>query len=182
MHQNKQRQTWITEMSQHQWYRRSTILAPACKVWWQAWNISHKIPTHLMTTHYTSYSLANAFHSKETIKKQHIIQPQTRHVSAMDRDYVGQLCIREWTPGTMWIPGFRTKLDINQEWVNSTSQSPITLIQHWIIYATFYLACHLLWKPTSQSLYMNQKCETQSHNSVTLQAQYTIPYTNSKPT
>jgi len=29
---------------------------------------------------------------------------------------------------------------------------------------------------------MNQKCETQSHNSVALQAQYTIPYTNSKPT
>jgi hypothetical protein len=44
-------------------------------------------------THYTSYISANTFHSKETIKKQHIIKPQTRRVSAMDRDYVGQLRI-----------------------------------------------------------------------------------------
>jgi len=44
-------------------------------------------------TNYTSYSSTNAFHSKETIKKQHIIKLQTRCVSAMDRDYVGQLCI-----------------------------------------------------------------------------------------
>lgn len=43
--------------------------------------------------HCTSNSPANAFHSKETIKKQHIIKPQTRRVSAMDRDHVGQLRI-----------------------------------------------------------------------------------------
>jgi len=43
--------------------------------------------------HYTSYSSANAFHSKETTKKQHIIQPQTTCVPAMDRDYVRQLRI-----------------------------------------------------------------------------------------
>jgi len=44
-------------------------------------------------THCKSDSQANAFHSKETIKKQHIIKPQIRRVSAMDRDYVGQLRI-----------------------------------------------------------------------------------------
>jgi len=44
--------------------------------------------TSLMT-HYTSYSLAHVFRNRETIKKQHIIKPQTR----CDRDYVSQLRI-----------------------------------------------------------------------------------------